>query len=116
MKSKISSLCLAAFLPVLAGTVLTGCDRDRADRVEKDRPPTQRTAGEQIDDKAVTARVKGALSDNPDYKFGDVSVSVLKGTVQLSGFVNTAEQKTKAGEIAKNVQNVKNVENKITVK
>jgi len=113
MKNKISCLCLA-LLPVLASTVLTGCDR--GDRGENTRPAAERTAGEQIDDKTLTSRVKSALSDNTEYKFPDVSVTAFKGTVQLSGFVNTAEQKARAGEIAKNVQDVKNVENKIALK
>jgi osmotically-inducible protein OsmY len=42
--------------------------------------------------------------------------SVYRGTVQLSGFVQTGEQKDKAYDISKNVQGVSKVENKITVK
>jgi hyperosmotically inducible periplasmic protein len=45
-----------------------------------------------------------------------VNVIACKGTVQLSGFVNTADQKTKAGEIARQVQGVQDVVNNITVK
>ncbi|HTA95740.1 MAG TPA: BON domain-containing protein [Verrucomicrobiae bacterium] len=36
--------------------------------------------------------------------------------MQLSGFVNTADQKTRAGEIAAHVEGVQNVANNITVK
>jgi hyperosmotically inducible periplasmic protein len=68
------------------------------------------------DDKALTERVVKNLGGNPDYKFGEVNVAADNGTVQLSGFVNTAEQQTKAGEIAKQVQGVKDVVNNITVK
>jgi len=113
---RITRLGWALILPVLAGPVLTGCDRDRADRGENARPAAERTAGEQIDDKTLISRVKSALSENTEYKFSDVSVAAFKGTVQLSGFVNTAEQKSRAGEIAKNVPDVKNIENKIEVK
>jgi len=74
------------------------------------------STGEYIDDKSLTSRVNGALHNNPDYKFDEVSVTTLKGTVQLSGFVNTADQKTRAGDIAKQVQGVKDVANNITVK
>ena len=74
------------------------------------------TTGEYIDDKALIARVDSALGGNPDYKFEEVNVTALKGTVQLSGFVNTADQKAKAGDIAKQVQGVQNVVNNITVK
>jgi len=40
----------------------------------------------------------------------------MNGTVQLSGFVNTEDQKSKAVDIAKGVQGVKDVENKMTTK
>lgn len=113
MKSKIRSLCFIVSLvvPIALVTGLAGCDR-----AAKDQPAPERTAGEQIDDKALTARVKSALADNPEYKFEEVNVTTFKETVQLSGFVNTADQKSKAEEIAKKVQGVKDVENKITPK
>lgn len=74
------------------------------------------SAGEDIDDDALTDRVKAALDDNPNYKFDGVNVVTYHGTVQLSGFVNTSEQKTKAGDVAKQVQGVKNIVNNITIK
>ena len=75
-----------------------------------------RTAGEYIDDKTLNTRVRGALDDSAEYKFPDVKVESFRGTVQLSGFVATVAQKGRAGEIAKNVRGVANVDNKITVK
>lgn len=75
-----------------------------------------RSTGEYVDDKSLTARVNSALNNNAEYKFEQVNVTAFKGTVQLSGFVNTADQKTKAGEIAKQVQGVKDIANNITVK
>lgn len=108
MKTKINSLCLAICLslPMVAAVGLTGCAGNRYDR----------STGEYIDDKSLNSRVRTALSDNPEYKFGDVQVTSFRGTVQLSGFVNMADQKSKAGDIAKHVQGVKGVENNITVK
>jgi hyperosmotically inducible protein len=107
MKTKILSLCVALFLglPVIV-TSLTGCAGDRYNR----------STGEYIDDKSLNMRVRSALGDSPEYKFGDVNVTSFKGTVQLSGFVNTSAQKTRAGQIAKSVENVKDIENNITVK
>ncbi len=115
MKNPTSSLCLAMSLTltVIAIPALTGCNREMTDR---DQRPGERTAGEAIDDKTLTSRVKSALADNAEYKFSDVAVSAFKGTVQLSGFVNVEAQKNRAGEIAKSVPGVKEVENKITVK
>ena len=77
---------------------------------------TDRSAGEYIDDKSLTARVSAALRDNAEYKFEEVGIVAFTGTVQLSGFVNTAGQKDRAGEIAKQVPGVANVVNNISVK
>jgi hyperosmotically inducible protein len=75
-----------------------------------------RTTGQYVDDKVLTARVNSALNRNPEYKFDGVNVTTFRGTVQLNGFVNTSDQKSKAAAIAKGVEGVKNVENSITVK
>jgi len=45
-----------------------------------------------------------------------VEVKTFKGTVQLSGFVDTRVQKSRAAELAKGVEGVKEVEDNITVK
>ncbi|HPU55760.1 MAG TPA: BON domain-containing protein, partial [Verrucomicrobiota bacterium] len=90
---------------VLAG--LTGCQtRDTSDR----------TAGRIIDDKAITERVEDRLKEDPLYKFTGVDVRTFAGVVQLSGFVDTQEQKNRAGELAQNVQGVTRVINNIALK
>ena len=61
-------------------------------------------------------RVKKALGHDGEYKYPGVEVNTFKGTTQLSGFVNTPEQKTRAGDLAKNVEGVKDLQNNITVK
>lgn len=76
---------------------------------------TQST-GERIDDNADSSRVRKALSADTQYKYGDVTVQTFKGVVQLSGFVNSRDQKNRAGDLAKGVEGVKEVENNITVK
>jgi osmotically-inducible protein OsmY len=104
------SLKLPAFslaLGVLVATVgLTGCAGNRY---------TQST-GERIDDKADSSRVRSALNADTQYKYSDVNVQTFKGVVQLSGFVNSRDQKNRAGDLAKKVEGVKEVENNITVK
>jgi osmotically-inducible protein OsmY len=85
---------------------LSGCAGDRY---------TQST-GERIDDHGDSSRVRKALSADTQYKYGDVSVQTFKGVVQLSGFVNSRDQKNRAGELAKNVDGIKQVTNNITVK
>ncbi len=76
----------------------------------------ERSTGESIDDSATTGRVKSALGKDAMYKYSDVKVTTFKGTVQLSGFVDTSEQKSRAADIAKGVNGVTEVKNNITVK
>jgi len=102
---KLSALILCLVALAMAGG-MTGCAGDRY---------TQST-GEHIDDKAESSRVRSALSDDTQYKYGDVKVQTFKGVVQLSGFVNSRDQKNRAGDLAKNVEGVKEVRNNITVK
>jgi len=67
-----------------------------------------------IDDHAISMHVKNALSNDAEYKYEGVNVDTFKGTVQLSGFVDKHAQKTRANDIAKSIQGVRDVENNIT--
>ena len=78
--------------------------------------PTKESTGENIDDTAITAKVKAALVNDSRVKSSDISVTTFKGTVQLSGFVDNGDQKAAAKEDAKSIENVKDVDNNITVK
>jgi len=103
----IKVIGLVLSLPVLSLlTLVTGCAGDRYH---------QRT-GEAIDDHSISMRVKEALSNDAQYKYEGVNVDTFKGTVQLSGFVDKHAQKSRAADLAKGVQGVKDVENNITVK
>ena len=77
---------------------------------------TRETTGEYVDDSVITTKVKTALLVDPDVKSLDIGVETFKGVVQLSGFVNNAEQARKAVEIARSVQGVKSVKNSLVVK
>ena len=102
---KLSALVLSVVALAITGGI-TGCAGDRY---------TQST-GERIDDKGESSRVRSALSEDTQYKYDDVKVQTFKGVVQLSGFVNSRDQKNRAGDLAKKVEGVKDVENNITVK
>jgi hyperosmotically inducible protein len=103
---KVLGLALSlAALPLLVG--VTGCTTTSH--------PNQ-SRGERIDDQAISSRVQDALEADPLYKFGGVNVDTLQGTVQLSGFVTAREQKSRAAELARNVEGVREVANNITVK
>jgi osmotically-inducible protein OsmY len=45
-----------------------------------------------------------------------INVETFKGVVQLSGFVNSKESVTKAGEVARGVKGVTGVKNNLIVK
>jgi osmotically-inducible protein OsmY len=45
-----------------------------------------------------------------------ISVESFKGEVQLSGFVNSSEAVTRAGEVARGVKGVVSVKNNLIVK
>lgn len=77
---------------------------------------TKSTAGQYIDDSVITTKVKAALVKDDLTPGGAVKVDTLKGTVQLSGFVNTPEQKLQAGVVAGRIEGVKEVVNNIVVK
>ena len=74
------------------------------------------STGEYVDDSVITSRVKAALVADPVTKAREISVETFKGTVQLSGFVSTAEEKDKAAAIARQTKGVVDVKNNIIVK
>lgn len=107
MKRELIVLSLAAVTAVS----FVGCATDGADRDSH-----KRSTGRYIDDKMLVGKVKGALDDNAVYKFPDVKVNTYNGTVQLTGFVDTMDQKRKAEDIARNVPGVAAIQNEIALK
>ena len=77
---------------------------------------TRESTGEYIDDSTITAKLKTAFATDPTVSMLAVHVKTYKGVVQLSGFVNTQEEKDKAAEIARGVRGVKSVTNSLIVK
>ncbi len=103
---RIVTILTVCVTPVIAGLVTTGCAGDRY----------HESTGEDIDDTAITARVKSALGSDAQFKYDDVHVTTFKGTVQLSGFVASADAKHRAEDLAKNVSGVRQVDNSIAMK
>ena len=104
MKTSFKKAASAGLLAV-ALLLSAACSRDDG-----------KTAGQTIDDAAITAKVKTAFAKDPGVKATEVKVDTFKRTVQLSGWVNTAEEKARAEELAKAVPGVTTVENKIVLK
>jgi osmotically-inducible protein OsmY len=101
-----SRTSLALVLAVLTALPLLGCAG-----TEK-----QQSTGEFIDDSAITTKVKTKLFDDPVTSGFTIRVSTYRGTVQLSGFVNSEREKNRAGELAQAVAGVKSVKNDLIVK
>jgi len=111
---KLRTLFVTSLLPVFSAALIVGCDQNR--NAGAPAGEVSRTTGQKLDDKDLSSKVKSALDDNAAYKFPDVKVNTYNGKVQLSGFVQTREQKAKAEDIAKATTSGVTVENKITVK
>lgn len=77
---------------------------------------TRQSTGEIVDDATITTKVKAALVKDEIVKAREVKVDTFKGDVQLSGFVDSPVEKTRAGEVAGGVAGVRNVRNDIVVK
>lgn len=106
MKITVPTLVAVLALGTGVATLGTGCAGTA----------TRESTGEYIDDATITTKVKAAFVKDPVVKAIDVKVDTFKSAVQLSGFVDTAEQKARAEQIAAGVQGVTAVKNNITVK
>ena len=78
--------------------------------------PTREGTGEYIDDSSITAKVKAAIVNEPSLKVFQINVETFKGEVQLSGFVDSAQNIRRAGEVARSVHGVRSVKNDLIVK
>jgi len=72
--------------------------------------------GTKLDDTVMTGKVKAALMDTSNVKSGQINVETKSGVVQLSGFVDSAAMKDKAGTVAAGVSGVKEVQNVLVVR
>jgi len=77
----------------------------------------RRSTGEFTDDAALTAKVKTAIATDAGAKTAAaVNVDTYRGVVQLTGFVDSEDQATRAVSAAKKVQGVRSVKNDIRLK
>jgi osmotically-inducible protein OsmY len=77
---------------------------------------TTRSTGEVIDDSSITTRVKTALVNEPGVKSTSINVQSFRGTVSLSGFVDSPDMAQKAVAAAERVSGVRAVKNDMQVK
>ena len=98
---------LAAIVTAVAAiTVLPGCAVSRG----------QSTVGEYIDDTTITTAVKARFVENKQVDAVAISVETLDGTVMLSGFAKSDQEKSMAESIARSTKGVKAVKNQLSVR
>lgn len=74
------------------------------------------STGQYVDDSVITTKVKTAIFNEATLKMFQINVKTYKAVVQLSGFVDSAQSVTKAGDVARGVEGVVSVENGLLVK
>ena len=122
-KTKISKTLMA----VLLGSALASGSAFAANETTNKVESTADSAGQKIDssmnkvgnfmdDSAITAKVKAALVDHENIKSTDISVETNKKVVTLSGFVESQAQAEEAVKVAKGVEGVDSVSDKLHVR
>jgi len=102
----IQRFAIAALVAAMTAFTAAGCAVTRH----------QETVGAYVDDAAITTKVKAKFADDPTVSAMSIKVDTLRGVVQLSGFVDNSEAKATAEELARSVDNVKSVDNELSVK
>lgn len=102
----VLTLALTTALMATLAATTTGCAVAR----------NQESVGAYVDDAALTTRVKAKFAADPTVSAMAISVETLKGTVQLSGFAKSHEEKAMAEKLARETSGVVAVRNDIAVR
>jgi hyperosmotically inducible periplasmic protein len=78
-------------------------------------PGAERSVGQTVDDAGITAKVKAALVAEKDVSGMSINVDTKQGKVTLTGKVPDPSHAERAIQVARGVEGVKAVENKLTV-
>jgi len=73
-------------------------------------------AKDNIDDTAITAKIKVEIANDPLLKVSQITVSTTNGVVRLSGVVDSQKSIDRALEITRTIKNVQSTENALVVK
>ncbi len=104
MKTR-SSLLAAALLGAAVALGSAGCTNLGS-----------KSAGEVIDDAAITTKVKARFVEDRTVSAMNIKVDTFKGVVQLSGFASSVAEAERAADLASRVNGVKSVKNDIRLK
>ena len=76
----------------------------------------QETTGAYVDDAAITTRIKARFVENTNVDATSIKVETLNGTVMLSGFAKSANERNTAEGLVRGVPGVKSIKNEIAVR
>ena len=97
---------LAAAVTAVALLTTAGCAVQRK----------QESVGAYVDDTTITTQVKAKFATDQTVSAMAIGVETLRGTVQLSGFAKSNDEKMAAERIARSVAGVMDVRNDIVVR
>jgi osmotically-inducible protein OsmY len=95
------SIVRGSLVVLLGVSALTGCGVTTSGR----------TAGEVVDDAAITSQVKARLAASEAETLTRIDVDTTNGVVYLTGVVDDAAMKARAEQIARSEEGVKRVVN-----
>jgi len=84
------------------------------DKVDTKVSEQSSKTGQAIDDAEITTKVKAAIFTEPGLKSLQISVDTIKGVVTLTGTVDSPDNAEKVTLLAKAVDGVKSVDNKLS--
>lgn len=96
------------------GAAAAACSSNGSNEGAAER--TASNAGRVVDDSVITGKVKAALIADETTKAHQISVETFHGVVQLSGFVDSSTARSRAGQLAQQVDGVKNVKNDLELR
>lgn len=76
---------------------------------------TGKTAGQNVDDATMSTSVQGKLTSDKASNFTRINVDTDRGVVTLNGVVQTAEDKSRAEDLARKVDGVTKVNNNLQI-
>jgi osmotically-inducible protein OsmY len=97
---------ISILLAAIALTTVVGCASTA----------THEGTGQYVDDSVITTKVKAAIFNEPTLKSAEINVETFKGVVQLSGFVSSPANITKAIDVARSVAGVTSVKDAMRLK
>lgn len=103
-------------IPKFVGIVLSCAFLSLLGTLSACRSAPGKTSGQTIDDSTLTASVQKKLTGDRLSTFTNINVATDRSVVTLKGNVSSKEEKSRAGDLARQVPGVRGVENNLSIK